>query len=186
MHDLKQNARSFPERALFIGTEPWVYGKLLNHRRAPKGELFPRALRPTFHLPHMCSRSISDNAVQPGGELGATLKLAQVLKRQEKSLLQSIFAILRIAQQPSHGPLKSRHARREKMIQFQITHIHRQGLAFLQFRDRTAAAFVAQVIPLSALCVRTNGRKIWDCKCDSIAELPATAGDAGLVQFTIV
>ncbi len=136
-------------RTLFFGTKSWVYRELLERRLLRLGKLlFRRALRPTFHPPHMGAGSISDNTVQPGGELGATLELVEIPERQEKSLLQSIFGILRIAQHLSCCPLKARHAGGEKSIQLDITHIHRQGLALLQYRDCTAIGFVAQVTPL--------------------------------------
>jgi hypothetical protein len=53
---------------------------------------------------------ILDNGVQPRGELGATLKLAEIAKGQEEPFLKSILGIFGIAKHlPGDSP-QARHA----------------------------------------------------------------------------
>jgi hypothetical protein len=51
-------------------------------------------LRPAFRFPDVRPRRIFDNAVKPGGKLGAAFELVQILEGQQKSFLHCIFGVL--------------------------------------------------------------------------------------------
>jgi len=75
LQDVKQNARSFPPRAPFIGPGSGVHGKPFNCQFALIAELLPRELRPAFRFPDVRPRRICNNAVKPSRKLGAAFEL---------------------------------------------------------------------------------------------------------------
>ena len=105
------------------------------------------AFRPAIHSTRVGQGSIFDNAVQPGGEARAALKLFQIPKREEKSLLHSVLGILWIAEDPHRCPTQPRQARRKQLVQFHGTHIHRQSFLPLPLRDCASTVLQAQVAP---------------------------------------
>ena len=93
----------------------------------------------------MRTGSIPDNAVKPGSERRTTLELTKISKGQEKSLLHSVFAVFWMAEHLSRRPLHPRHPGREEIVQLNVTHIHRQRVTLLHFRDYIATSFLPQV-----------------------------------------
>src|SRR5437660_483983 len=58
-------------------------------------------------LPQKLKTRIAGNAHQPGGELGASLEIAEMLKCFQERILHRIASLLRVSQDPNQGPVNA-------------------------------------------------------------------------------
>lgn len=91
---------------------------------------------------------ISDNAVQPSGELRPTLELAEIAESKEKSLLHGIFGIFKITQDLPCSAEKARHTGNEEVAQFGVIHMDGESWRPLDLQTGRTALFRQQVTSL--------------------------------------
>jgi hypothetical protein len=74
----------------------------------------------------MDSRAIPHDTMHPGEERGAPLKLMQIAKGQQQTILQGVLGIFWIAKHPSGGLPEFWKAQREQFVDFRFGHIDGQ------------------------------------------------------------
>jgi hypothetical protein len=73
------------------------------------------AMRPVFPKTHF--GLVSEDAIEPGRELGSSLKLMQVFEGGKQAVLEQIFRIFRGANQTAGRPYQFGHASGEKFVE---------------------------------------------------------------------